>query len=52
MKVEIVQAETISELDRLINSVIQNRKVSDIKLSTTVLSEDKILYTALIILEK
>lgn len=50
MKVEIVQAETISELDRLINSVIQDRKVTDIKLTTTVLSSDKIQYTALIML--
>ena len=50
MKVEIVQAETISELDRLVNSVIQDRRVTDIKLTTTVLSEDKIRYTALIML--
>lgn len=50
MKVEIVQADTISELDRLINSIIQDRKVSDIKLATTVLSSDKIQYTALVML--
>jgi orotidine-5'-phosphate decarboxylase len=50
MKVEIVEVETISELDRLINSVIEDRKVSDIKLTTTVLSENKIKYTAMIML--
>ena len=50
MKVEIVEAETISELDRLINSVIQDRQVSDIKLTTTLLDQDKIKYTALIML--
>ena len=49
MKVEIVQAETISELDRLINSVIQDRRVSDIKFTTTPSSE-KILYTARVML--
>ena len=50
MKVEIVEAETISELDRLVNSVIQDRKISDIKLATTLLADSKIKYTALIML--
>lgn len=50
MKVEIIQAETINELDHLINSVIEGRRVSDIKLSTVVLSEEKIKYIALIML--
>ena len=50
MKVEIVQADNIGELDRLINSCIQDRKIHDIKLTTTALSENKIQYTALIML--
>jgi hypothetical protein len=50
MKVEIVEAESIRELDRLINSCIQDRKIFDIKLTTTVLSGEKILYTSLIML--
>lgn len=48
MKVEIVQAESIRELDSIINACIQERRVHDIKLSTTVLSDHSILYTALI----
>lgn len=50
MKVEIVEAETVSELDRLVNSVIQDRKISDIKFTTTILADDKIKYTALIMI--
>jgi len=50
MKVEVVQTESISELDLLINSVIHDRRVSDIKFTTAVLSEDKIIYTAIIML--
>lgn len=48
MKVEIVQAENIRELDSIINTCIKDRKVHDIKLTTTVLSENIIQYTALI----
>jgi hypothetical protein len=50
MKVEIVETESIAELDRLINSCIQDRKIFDIKLATTVLSNERIRYTALIML--
>ena len=50
MKVEIVESETIGELDNLINSVIQDRKVTNIKLATTVMPENKIKYTAMIML--
>ncbi|MDH3191649.1 MAG: hypothetical protein OEM18_03040 [Nitrosopumilus sp.] len=50
MQVETVQTEELSQLDKLINEVIEQRKVVDIKLSITVFQE-KILYTALIILD-
>ena len=50
MKVEIVQTENIGELDNLINACIQDRRVHDIKLNT-ILSENNIKYTALIILD-
>ena len=50
MKVEIVESENKSELDNLINACIQDRDVSDIKLTTTALNEVKIRYTALILL--
>lgn len=49
MKVEIVESDSKSEIDSLINECIQDRDVFDIKL-TTVLHEEKILYTALILL--
>jgi hypothetical protein len=52
MKVEIVQAENVAELDRLINSCIQSRRIQDIKLTTTVLSENTIKYTALIMISE
>lgn len=51
MKVEIVQSDNIAELDKLINACIQNRKVEDIKISTSVIDEQKVLYTALIMLQ-
>ncbi|MDH3278354.1 MAG: hypothetical protein OEM21_09690 [Nitrosopumilus sp.] len=51
MKVEIVQSESKSELDNLINSCIQDRDVEDIKLSATLLADNKIQYTALIMLK-
>ena len=50
MQVETVQTEELSQLDKLINEVIEQRKVVDIKLSITVFQE-KILYTALVILD-
>jgi len=50
MQVETVQTEELSQLDKLINEVIEQRKVVDIKLSVTVFQE-KILYTALVILD-
>ena len=50
MKVEIVEADNKSELDTLINSCIQDRDVFDIKLTTSILHEGTILYTAMILL--
>ena len=50
MKVETIQTEDLSELDSLINEVIEQRRVKDIKLTTTVFQE-KVLYTALVMLE-
>ena len=50
MKVEIVQSENVSELDKLINECIKVRKVEDIKLSVIELGDGKIQYTALIML--
>ena len=50
MKIETVQTEEVSQLDKLINEVIEQRKVMDIKLTATVFQE-KILYTALVILD-
>lgn len=49
IKIEIVESDNKSELDRLINACIQDRDVFDIKLAT-VLHQGKIQYTALIIL--
>ncbi|MHA7734139.1 hypothetical protein [Nitrosopumilus sp. S6] len=51
MKVEIIQSESVSELDRLINDCIQRREIVDIKLSSTMLDEEKILYTSLIMID-
>ena len=50
MKVEIVESDNKSELDDLINACIQDRDVFDIKLAITPLHEEKIQYTALIML--
>lgn len=50
MKVEIVQSDSISELDKLINACIQDRKVEDIKILSTVINEDKVLYTGLVLM--
>ena len=50
MQVETVHTEELSQLDKLINEVIEQRKIVDIKLSTTVFQE-KVLYTALVILD-
>lgn len=50
MHIETVQTEELSELDKLVNEVIEQRKILDIKLTTTIFQE-KILYTSLIILD-
>lgn len=52
MKVEIVQSDSLSELDKLINACIQDRKVEDIKFSTVVLENNVMQYTALIMISK
>ena len=50
MHVETVQTEDLSKLDALVNEIIEQRKIVDIKLTTTAFQE-KILYTALVILD-
>jgi len=50
MKIETIQTEEISQLDKLINEVVEQRRIIDIKLTTTVFQE-KILYTALVMLD-
>ena len=50
MQVETVQTDELSQIDKLINEIIEQRKVIDIKLTTTVFQE-KILYTALVMLD-
>ncbi|WP_179362302.1 hypothetical protein [Nitrosopumilus oxyclinae] len=50
MHVETVQTEELSKLDALVNEIVEQRKIVDIKLTTTVYQE-KILYTALVILD-
>ena len=52
MKVEIVESDNKSELDDLINACIQDRDVFDIKLTATALPQEKIQYTALIMLKR
>ena len=47
MQVETIQTEELPQLDRLINEIIEQRNVIDIKLTTTV-HQEKILYTALV----
>ena len=51
MQIETVQTEELSQLDKLVNEVIARRNVIDVKLTTTVFQE-KILYTALVILDE
>ncbi|MCV0431820.1 hypothetical protein [Nitrosopumilus sp.] len=48
MKVEIIQSNDKSELDNLINACIQDRDVEDIKLTSVVLSDNIVQYTAMI----
>ena len=50
MQVETVQTEELSQLDKLVNEVIEQRRVVDIKLTTTAFQE-KIVYTALVLLD-
>ena len=50
MYVETVQTEELAKLDSLVNEIVQQRRIIDIKLNTTVFQE-KILYTALIIID-
>ena len=47
MQVETIQTEELPQLDRLINEIIEQRNVIDIKL-TTIVHHEKILYTALV----
>ena len=51
MLVETIQTEDLSQLDKLINEIIEQRKVVDIKLSVTPFQE-KLVYNALIMLEE
>jgi len=51
MQIETVQTEELAQLDKLVNEVIARRNVIDVKLTTTVFQE-KILYTALVILDE
>lgn len=51
MKVEIIQSESVSDIDKLTNACIQNRLVHDIKFSSTTQNNGKILFTALIMLD-
>ena len=51
MQVETVQTEELSQLDKMINEIIEQRKVIDIKLTVTGFQE-KLLYTALVMLEE
>ena len=50
MKIETVQTDDLTHLDKLVNEIIEQRKVIDVKISTTVFQE-KILYTALVMLD-
>ncbi|BDQ30520.1 hypothetical protein NZNM25_08370 [Nitrosopumilus zosterae] len=51
MLVETIQTEDLSQLDKLINEIIEQRTVMDIKLSVTPFRE-KLVYTALIMLDE
>ncbi|BDQ30353.1 hypothetical protein NZNM25_10050 [Nitrosopumilus zosterae] len=50
MLVETIQTEEISQLDKLINEVVEQRKVIGIKLTVTAFQE-KLVYTVLVMLE-
>lgn len=50
MRVETIQTEDLSQLDKLVNEMIEQRKAIDIKLTTTVF-QDRILYTALVLFD-
>ena len=52
MKVEIIQSSDKSELDNLINTCIQDRDVHDIKLTSLILSNGQVEYTALIMMRQ
>lgn len=51
MFIETIQTEEFSQLDKLINETVEQRRVHDIKLVVTPFAE-KILYTALIMIEE
>ena len=48
--IETIQTEELSKLDALVNEIVRQRKIVDVKLTTTVFQE-KILYTVLIIID-
>ena len=50
MQVETIQTEELSQLDKLINEVIEQRRIIDIKL-TTIVFQEKIIYTALVMFD-
>ena len=50
MQVETVQTSELPQLNKLVNEIIEQRKVIDIKFNTAVLHE-KLVYTALVILD-
>jgi len=50
MHIETVQTEELSKLDTLVNEIVKQRRIIDVKLSTTVFQE-KILYTVIVILD-
>lgn len=50
MQVETIQTEELSQLDKLINEVVEQRRIIDIKL-TTIAFQEKIIYTALIMFD-
>ena len=50
MQVETVQTSELPQLNKLVNEIIEQRNVIDIKFNTAVLHE-KLVYTALVILD-
>ena len=50
MHIETIPTEELSKLDALVNEIVRQRKIVDVKLTTTVFQE-KILYTVLIIID-